>query len=118
MSQLVLVGVFDAEEYWGRFEFKKWVVELTRTFKRGGIQQQERDVKYVRAKYRDGAILTARDNSRLRGSIKAQCRLAHPEDLGCVEASPELARKMMISRGARNMTDDYKREYMAAKDSA
>jgi len=101
----VLVGVFDAEAYWGRFIYKKWVVELILSVKQGGIQKQERDVKYVRAKTEEGAIATARKHSTLTGRISARCRLAHPEDLGCTEASPEVAQKLQLMRGSRNLTD-------------
>lgn len=56
----------------------KWVVELT--------YGKQADTKYVRATTKEGAILTARDNSYMPERSKAVARPATPEDLGCVLA--------------------------------
>lgn len=70
---------FNAEQYQSQYDSKKWVVVLTKHIRR---RKPETDIKYVGAKTRDGAVLTAREHSLLRGSVTARARLATPEDLG------------------------------------
>lgn len=70
----------DAATYWAGREFKKFVVEL----ESGPKNKPEREVKYVRARTREGAIRCARANAfRIKSPRRVSCRLATAFDLGC-----------------------------------
>lgn len=68
------------DAFWKNKERKIWVVTL---FPKG---RKPRDQKIVRAKTRDGAIRTAKENSIYKSFSSASVRFANPvSDLGCKE---------------------------------
>lgn len=79
MTAAIDTGQFDAEAYWSRREFKKWVVHLS--------YRGRHDRKFVRARTAEGAIRTARAHSRLPRRAYAEALLATPALLGCVPTS-------------------------------
>ncbi len=75
---------FDAKAFWATRLYKSWVIHLTATVGRGRHKSRTHHVMYVRAKDSAGAIRTAKENTFLKGRLSGSCRLATPEDLGCV----------------------------------
>jgi len=68
---------------------KAWVVHLSKKSHANGKKEINVDVKYVRARTREGAVRTAKLNSFMKGVRNASCsaRLADPvKDLGCVKS--------------------------------
>ena len=92
MVQNPLPGIFDAEAYWADRLYKKWVVEFTSTSGRT-------DTCIACSATADGAIRQARSSTTMRGRIKVSARLAHPEDLECVEASPAVSYRLKLLSG-------------------
>lgn len=69
--------------FWAQFDRKTWVVRLDKFGRGNSIIDCER--RYVNARTKAGAIMTAREVTWMKGRIKASARLAHPvNDLGCV----------------------------------
>ncbi len=75
---------FDAKAYWATRKYKKFVVSLTSTIGRGKQAIRKHQVMYCGGENSAQAIKVARENTFLSGRISGSCRLATPEDLGCV----------------------------------
>ena len=69
---------FNPEECWADRDYKKWVVVLG--------NGKKRDRKIVGSATVEGALLTARHHTHLKGRISASARLATPHDLGAVKS--------------------------------
>jgi hypothetical protein len=92
MIQNPLPGIFDAQAYWSDRPHKKWVVEFTDNSGRT-------DTCIACSATEDGAIRQARSSTTMRGRMKVSARLAHPEDLECVEASPAVSHRLRLLSG-------------------
>jgi hypothetical protein len=92
MNQETLPGIFDAHAYWSDRPYKKWVVEFTDT-------HGKTDTCIACSATKDGAIRQARSDTTLQGRLTVKARLAHPEDLGCVEASPFVSYRLRLLSG-------------------
>lgn len=92
MNQATLPGIFDAQAYWADRPYKKWVVQFTNTFGRT-------DTCIACSATEDGAIRQARSSTTMRGRLTVHARLAHPEDLDCVEATPFVSYRLRLLSG-------------------
>ena len=73
---------FNADAYWARVEYKKFVIQL----ESGPRRKPQSETRYVSAKTQERAVKCAKDDTFMTRPRVVAVRLATPRDLGCAPA--------------------------------